>query len=223
MKNSIFILIIVFLASGLIFGQTIKNDNVLDKLYFKAGAEFYSLKKGSSNIIGDVNDISLVGSIIYDYLENVQLEFVYKYGFDRNYPIDNIGYTESGELISKGISESLTDYNIDFKLNYFFNKDKTINPIYLTGIIEFDIQNKSVINEESRFDTSRHVQKYYKVDISSYNRLLTGPGIGAGIYLAFGKINFQSEVSTVYRFAPFVDRGYKELLVNIFTGLAYKF
>lgn len=222
MKYSIFILGAVFLWSGQMFSQ-VKSENVFDRLYFKAGAEFYSLKKGSSNIKGDVNDISLVGSVIYDYHDNMQVEFVYKYGFERGYSVYTVGFFTGGENVSIGESESMTDYAVDFKLNYFLNRDKTLNPIYLIGLVEFDLQNRSVRSFESRFDTGSYYQKYYRSDLSTYNRLLVGPGLGAGMFLAFGKINFQAEVNSVFRIAPFVDRGYKELLLNIFSGLAYKF
>ena len=223
MKNSIFILSTVLLFSEVTFNQEVTSQILFDKLYFKAGAEFYSMSRGNSNVKGDVNNINLAGSIIYDYLDNVQMEFVYKYGFERTYPIYDDSYKSGGEIINIGKSEGLTDYNIDFKLNYFLNKDETVNPIYLTGILEFDIQNRSVHNIEMRFDTNGYNQKYYNFDISSYNRLLAGPGLGAGIFLAFGKVDFQAEVSSVLRVAPFVDSGYRELLLNVFAGLVYKF
>lgn len=223
MKSSIFILGLVLLTTGITFSQQSTDRGVLDRLYFKAGVEFYSLKRNNSNIKGDVNNINLIGSIIYECNDKIQTEFVYKYGFDRGYPDYSEGFVNGGEFISKGKYEDLTDYIVDMKLNYFLNKDLTVNPIYLTGILEFDVQNRNVSTGESHHDTSGFRQTYYYDDISSYNRVIVGPGLGVGFFLAFGRIDFQAEVNSVYRIAPFVDRGYKELLLNVTSGLVYKF
>jgi hypothetical protein len=224
MKSSIFILGLVLLTTGITFSQQATNKGVLDRLYFKAGAEFYSVNRYDFEFSGDVNYINLVGSIIYDYNDKIQTEFVYKYGFEHEYSLYySNGYRSEGEYVYLGKYENLTDYNIDLKLNWFLNRDKTINPIYLTGILEFDIQNRYLSNTESHVDTASYTQKYYYSEKSSYNRVLAGPGIGAGIFLAFGRIDFQAEVNSVFRVAPFVDRGYKELLLNVVSGLVYKF
>jgi hypothetical protein len=224
MKNSIFILGFVLLITGITFSQQESKKNILERVYFKAGAEFYSLKRENPVEKGDVNNINLIGSVMYDYSDKVQLEFAYKYGFARTYSIYSNFFESGGEFIGKSKSESLADYNVDLKLNWFLNGDKTIDPLYLTGILEFDIQNKSLAEEENRSDTGWYSrQKYYNYNESSYNRLLIGPGLGAGIFFAFGKIDFQAEINSVFRVAPFVDRGYRELLLNITTGLVYKF
>ena len=223
MKNSIFILGLVLLTTGITFSQQATGKGVLDRLYFKAGAEFYSMRRDNSNIKGDVNNINLVGSVIYDLSDRVQTEFVYKYGFVRGYPIFNDDHIINGEIIRKSEYEDLTDYNIDLKLNWFLNRNKTNNPIYITGILEFDIQNRSLLRNESHYDTSEFRQKFYEFNKTSYNRLLIGPGIGAGIFLDAGKIDFQAEANCIYRIAPFVDKGYNELVFNVVTGLVYKF
>jgi hypothetical protein len=223
MKNSIFILGIVLLGSGIIYGQPVTNKNVLDKLYFKAGAEFYSLKRDDGGFKGDAGDISLIGSVIYDYEENVQLEFVYKYGFERSYQGNSRTYVSGEESINEGTSETLTDYDIDLKLNYFLNKDKTLNPIYLTGKLGFDVQNRKLYRYENHIGLNSTFSSFGNTVVSSYNRLLAGPGLGAGIFLAFGKINFQAESSADFRIAPFVDTGYKELGLNVSAALVYKF
>ena len=223
MKSSIFILGLVLLTTGITFSQQERNKGVLDRLYFKAGTEFYSMKRDNYHYSGEVNNINLVGSVIYDYNDKIQTEFVYKYGFERDYSIYSYGYRTNGGFVSKGKNENLTDYNVDLKLNWFLNRDKTINPVYLTGLLEFDIQNRYVFSGESLSDTGRYTPQYYENERTSYNRLLVGPGIGAGIFLAFGRVDFQAEVNTVFRVAPFVDRGYKELLLNVVSGLVYKF
>ncbi len=223
MKNSIFILSIILLGSGIIYGQPVTNKNVLDKLYFKAGAEFYSMKGDNGGSRGDVGDISLIGSVIYDYEENVQLEFVYKYGFERSYQGDSRTYISGEESIYEGTSETLTDYDIDLKLSYFLNRDKTLNPIYLTGKLGFDVQNRKIHKYESHRGINSTFSNYGSTIVSSYNRLLAGPGLGAGIFLAFGKINFQAETGAEFRIAPFVDAGYKEFGLNVSSALVYKF
>lgn len=223
MKSSIFILGFVLCVSGTTYGQSISGENMLDRFYFKAGAEFSSLSRSVSGSRGDANDINLVGSVIYDYFDNAQLEFVYKYGFDRGYLISEDSYRNGNAIIFKSENEDLTDYNVDLKLNYFLNHDKTINPVYVAGLLELDIQNRSHTYNESHDDTGRYIQTFYNFKKSSYNRVLFGPGVGAGIFLAFGKINFQAEAATIMRVAPFVDRGYRELLVNVSAALVYKF
>jgi hypothetical protein len=223
MKSSIFILNIVLLITGVTFSQQESKKNILDRIYFKAGAEFSAMKRDNYKYSGEVNNISLVGSVIYDYNDRIQTEFVYKYGFERDYSIYSNGFRSGGEFISQWKNEDLTDYNVDLKLNWFLSGDKTMNPIYLTGIVEFDIQNRYVFKSESVSDTGRYTQRYYITDRNSYNRVLVGPGLGAGFFLAFGRIDFQAEVNSVFRVAPFVDRGYKELLLNIVSGLVYKF
>lgn len=223
MKNSIFILSIILLGSEIIYGQQVTNKNVLDKMYFKAGAEFYSLKGEDGGSRGDVGDISLIGSVIYDYEENVQLEFVYKYGFERSYQGDSRSYVSGEESINEGTSEALTDYDIDLKLNYFLNRDKTLNPIYLMGKLGFDVQNRKLYKFESHYGHNVAYSSFGKTVVSYYNRLLAGPGLGAGIFLAFGKINFQAETGAEFRIAPFVDSGYKEFGLNVSAALVYKF
>ena len=223
MKNSIFILGLVLLTTGITFSQQATGKGVLDRLYFKAGAEFYSLKRDNFRYSGDVNNICLIGSIIYDYNDRVQTEFVYKYGFERDYGINEIRYIKEGELISQGEYEYLSDYNIDLKMNWFLSSDKTMNPIYLTGILEFDVQNRNNSYYNDRRDTSEYNTNYSLWKTSSYNRVLVGPGLGVGFFLAFGRIDFQAEVNSVFRIAPFVDKGYRELLLNVTSGLVYKF
>ncbi len=223
MKNSIFILGFVLLITGVTFSQQVTNKNVLDRFYFKAGAEFNSLSRSVSGSKGDADNINLVGSVIYDYYDNAQVEFVYKYGFERGYLLSENSYRSGSEVVFKNENENLTDYNVDIKLNYFMNRDKTLNPVYVTGILEFDIQNRNHTYSESHNDTGRYSQSFYNFAETSYNRVLFGPGAGAGIFLAFGKVNFQAEAATVLRVAPFVDRGYRELLVNVAASLVYKF
>ena len=220
MKSSIFILGFVLCVSGLSFSQ---SRNVLDRFYFKAGAEFSSLSRSVPGSKGDANNINIVGSVIYDYYDNAQIEFVYKYGFERGYLLSEDSRRIGNEVVFKSESENLADYNVDIKLNYFMNSDKTLNPVYITGLLDIDIQNRKHAYNESHNDTANYGQTFYKFDESSYNRVLFGPGVGAGIFLEFGKVNFQADAATVLRVAPFVDRGYRELLVNISAALVYKF
>jgi hypothetical protein len=224
MKNSIFILGLVLLTTGITFSQQVTKKGVLDRLYFKAGAEFYSMKRDNYQYSGEVNNINLVGSVIYDYSDKIQTEFVYKYGFERGpFTIYSNDYRFRGEYISQDRYESLTDNCIDLKLNWFLNRDKTINPIYLTGILEFDIQNRLESSFESANDTGSVTPLYNYSNRLSYNRVLVGPGLGAGIFLAFGKIDFQAEVNSVFRVVTFIDNEYNELLLNVTSGLVYKF
>ncbi len=223
MKNSIFILTLVLCIYGETSGQNTGDKNILDRFYFKAGGEFSTLIRKDSDFKGDANNVNLIGSVIYDYLDDIQLEFVYKYCFDRTYGRNENIYKSGGKVFHQGNSESLTDYCADFKLNYFLNKDKTISPVYLTGILEFDVQNKYDYSYNRQADTSGYIPDYSLSESSSYNRLLVGPGLGAGIFLAFGKIDFQAEANSVFRVAPFTDRGYNELLFNITAALVYKF
>lgn len=223
MKSSIFILSFVLCVSTATFSQNNGSRNVLDRFYFKAGGEFTSLSRSVSGSRGDANDINLVGSVIYDYYDNAQAEFVYKYGFERSYLMKENRFVKGSELVSSSESESLTDYTVDFKLDYFMNNDKTVNPIYVTGLLELDIQNRKHYNIEDHYDTGSYKQTFYYFNESSYNRVLFGPGVGAGIFLAFGKVNFQAEAATIMRVAPFVDRGYREILVNVTAALVYKF
>ena len=115
---------------------------------------------------------------------------------------------------------------IDFKANYFFSKKKESNPFYLTGGIAASIQrvHEELINYYYAPDTGSQINRYLNMtELMTYNRFLIGPEFGVGMFLAFGRVSFQSELIYSARFSPFIDRSYRELSFNLFNGLVYKF
>lgn len=227
MKNSIFILMIVFTGiagSNAQVSEMKKSDrNILDRFYVKAGAEFYSYSTEGVKVKGASNEIQLVGSIIYDYSDKLQVEFVYKYDFENSNFIQGYYYASETEYISYFYSQSNKSSIVNLKANYFLNKDKTENPVYLTAAAVFDIQHKLSTEGRRIGIIGSSSNSSYENLGSSYNRLLVGPQIGAGIFLAFGKVNVQSEVNFGMKIAPFVDRGYKEFVFSVGLSPVYKF
>jgi hypothetical protein len=227
MKNSIFILVISVLSSTISDAQVREFDSdsksILDRLYFKAGAELFSYSSDNFRSRGGVNGMNLIGSFMYDYLDKIQLEFVYRYNVGRDNKNESLRYGTVREYTDVSKHEELTGNGFDLKVNYFMNRDRTENPVYFVGALGIDIQNRQVYENFQYVNMFVDTMSGYSMATASYNRLLLGPSLGVGIFLDFGKVNVQSEVNAGFRIAPFVDRGYKEFILSIGLSPIYKF
>lgn len=230
MKTSAFVLVTVIAFSNIAYSQFypigLYNKSLGEKFYVKAGIDLSSVSniKLQTKMIG-WNDIW--GSIAYDYSSKVQFEFLYRYIGHRIYEITQIDDRNYPYYYNYDKFDDYFSHNFNLKANYFLNKDKTVNPFYLTGSLVFALQRVTnnelsnwgkqyTLNEKGYFYSNFHV-------ISFYDRVMIGPELGAGMFLAFGHINFQAECSFSMKVAPFVNRGFKEYTFNISLAPVYKF
>jgi hypothetical protein len=107
------------------------------------------------------------------------------------------------------------------------DEKKDENPIYITGSFVLDLEKVYSIqySYSNTFDTTRHIYytNYQYNNRSTYYRILLGPAIGFGIYFDFGRVNFQTEFSFSAKFAPFVNRGFKEYSFDLSLAPVLKF
>jgi hypothetical protein len=230
MKTSSLLFITVFVFSNLTYSQKefsgFYDRSRLDRYYLKAGIDFSSV----SNEKLQTNKITwsdIWGSVAYDYSSNVQLEFLYRYIGHRFYDIAQVDIRNYPYYYNYDKFDDYFSHNFNLKANYFFRKDKTVNPFYLTGSLVFALQrvtNNEITNEGKL--TTQNEKGYFSSNIhviSFYDRVMIGPELGAGMFLAFGHVNFQVECSFSAKVAPFVNRGFKEYAFNISLAPVYNF
>jgi hypothetical protein len=230
MKNPWFFIVafITIVSSSLAQMDVSGNNNrsFLKGMYIKGGIDISSFSNTKLQL-HSLSNTDFWGSLAYDFRKQLQLEFMYKYLGELSSNYVNIAYQNmlGSYYYSKG--DSYYSHNFYFKANYFIEKDRNVNPIYLTGSIIFAIQR--VTNSESSmsntFDTTHHwytSNNYFSV-LSSYNRVLFGSAIGVGLYFDFGRVGFQSEFSFSARVAPFVNRGFKEYTFDLSLAPVFKF
>jgi len=221
-KNVIFICILVFLCSLTTQSQDSSNTGFLKKLSFRAGYVISSIN--NYNSYSRLTDIcNLLLSVSYDYNKQLQFDISYRYlanlsSLISNNAVDEFYYTSH--------YKTFNSYMFSLKANYFLSKNRDSNPVYFTGGITGSIQpvHEWLSGYYNKVDTMGGFTSYiHDQRIGSYNRLLLGPEVGGGIYLNFGKVSFQSELTYSARFSLFRDRGYRELSFSLFNGLVYKF
>lgn len=199
----------------------VKKERFLDKFYIKAGYEFAGFSNSNSEYSGGAG--SIIGSIVYNYNEYLQFELMYKSGNGYNYQTksiyeNNYNYQNwTGTSYHESEVEILYPSSVYLKTNYFFNKDRRTNPLYLTGSFIFDLQKRKVLNEVNRnimLGQNYIINSYERRYVTDYYRFLAGVSGGGGLYLDLGRINFQAELAWSAKIAPFVDRSYKEFEFN---------
>jgi len=136
MKTSALFLITVLVFSNITYSQVspngLYNKSFSGKFYVKAGIDLSSVsndKPGTNKI--DWNDFW--GSVAYDYSNNVQFEFLYRYIGHRDYEITQIDNRNYPYYYNYDKFDDYFSHNFNLKANYFLRKDKTVNPFYLTG------------------------------------------------------------------------------------------
>ncbi len=222
-KNVVLVCLIILAGSLTAKAQDSSRTGMLHKIYLRIG--FTTLSFNNENSYSRFgNTFNFMTSVSYDYSKNFQIDLMYMHYSDLSRYLD---YKESNDGIR---SYGYTKYQafgsnlLSLKVNYFISKQKELNPFYVTGGIAAAIQ--PVHNVISYFDIihdpSNYVYNYSASETENY-RILLGPELGIGMFLAFGRVNFQSEFTYSARFSPFIDRNYRELSFSLFNGLVYKF
>ena len=230
MKTLALFLITVFAFSNIAYSQGsptgLYKKSPGEKFYVKAGIDLSSVSNGKLQV-NKIEWNDFWGSVAYDYSSNVQLEFLYRYIGHRFYDIAQVDIRNYPFYYNYDKFDDYFSHNFNLKANYFLRKDKTVNPFYLTGSLVFALQRvtNNEITNEGRL-SSPNVKGYYSSNyhvISFYDRVMIGPELGAGMFLAFGHVNFQVECSFSAKVAPFVNRGFKEYSFNISLAPVYNF
>lgn len=206
--------------------QEKKGGNFLKKMYLGVGFEFSSLNNSDefSKLTGNGG---IMVSIAYNVKPRIQLDVKYVYNnfITFNY-LSESRYSQYDSYWHE-IFDDFKSHYVSLKLNYYLSQNLDENPLYVTGGISVAVQ-PVYLNDFVNYNHYDSLSHYY-VNVHSFDnvghhiRILVGPEAGVGMFLAFGRVNFQSEFTFSARFSPFVDRSYRELSFNLINGLVYKF
>jgi hypothetical protein len=224
-RSVILVCLFIFLSSLTSTAQDSAKSSVFSNMYLRVGFEMTAFNNvsGYSKL---TENVLFFGSVSYDYNEHIQLDIMYRHMNDLVRTLD--WYFAGTVLGSHGYDhfQAFSSNLISAKVNYFISSKRELNPFYATGGISIAIQpvhDRLVDFYPSQGPHGSTIQNIDVIDIRSYTRMMLGPEFGVGMFLAFGRVNFQSEITYSARFSTFTDTNYRELSFSLFNGLVYKF
>jgi hypothetical protein len=207
------------------YSQVKSSDSTLNRFYVQAGYSFLSVKS-FDNLNNFNQKFGFMGSVSYQLIPKVRLDLKYVYSGEMyDYHVMIFRNNPPPNVYKHSVYDGFISHRISLKADYFLSSKQSGILPYLSGGISSAIERVKTYDELNYIGMSDTT--FYNFNSRSvygeHTRVLIGPELGAGLFIALGKFNFQQELTFSTMFSFIKDRNYRERSFNLHTGIVYKF